>query len=208
MRIYGKIFVLILIFLTACSKSITSGSSSDIVKINKVISENTKASNVMMPHQKHEDAGVKCISCHHKNNNDERIKKCAECHQKKKGYETMHKLCLTCHREMNRGPKKCESCHLDKVDIAFDLITLPKTGHRKPAILFNHKSHAEKYGAKCIECHHTGSNENCANCHQARDSGNVISLKGAFHQQCHNCHRKTSGPKGCGKCHKKDDAKR
>jgi primosomal protein N' len=29
----------------------------------------------------------------------------------------------------------------------------------------------------------------------------VINLKGAFHQQCHDCHRKTAGPRSCEKCH-------
>ncbi|OHD66875.1 MAG: hypothetical protein A2176_12495 [Spirochaetes bacterium RBG_13_51_14] len=83
-----------------------------------------------------------------------------------------------------------------------DIIILPKTGHRKPPIAFNHKAHTERYGAKCIDCHHTGKNAACSTCHLRSDRGAVINLKGAFHQQCHNCHRKTSGPKGCSRCHK------
>lgn len=82
-----------------------------------------------------------------------------------------------------------------------DTVVLPKTGHRKPPIVFNHKAHAENYGAKCIDCHHTGKNSKCSNCHMNRDQGTIINLKGAFHQQCQGCHRKTSGPKGCGRCH-------
>jgi hypothetical protein len=82
-----------------------------------------------------------------------------------------------------------------------DVIILPKTGHRKPPIVFKHKAHNQDYGAKCIECHHTGKNIKCASCHMRRDQDAIISLKGAFHQQCQGCHRKTSGPKGCGKCH-------
>lgn len=84
-----------------------------------------------------------------------------------------------------------------------NVITLPKTGHRKPAIVFSHKLHATSYGAACAECHHKGKNIKCSSCHLRRDQGNIINLKGAFHQQCHDCHRKTSGPKACGRCHKK-----
>ena len=82
-----------------------------------------------------------------------------------------------------------------------DVIELPKTGHRKAAILFNHKAHSEEYDSKCIDCHHKGKNAKCSECHIIRDQGNIINLKGAFHQQCHDCHRKTSGPKACGRCH-------
>jgi hypothetical protein len=82
-----------------------------------------------------------------------------------------------------------------------DVIVLPKTGHRKAPITFRHRAHTEDYGAKCSECHHTGKNVKCSSCHLRHDRGNIINLKGAFHQQCLGCHRKTSGPKGCGRCH-------
>ncbi|HOT46224.1 MAG TPA: cytochrome c3 family protein [Spirochaetota bacterium] len=82
-----------------------------------------------------------------------------------------------------------------------DVIVLPKTGHRKPPITFSHRAHTDDYGAKCIECHHAGKNVKCSTCHLRHDRGNLINLKGAFHQQCLGCHRKTSGPKGCGRCH-------
>lgn len=83
-----------------------------------------------------------------------------------------------------------------------DVVILPKTGHRKPAIEFNHKAHAESYGAKCVDCHHTGKNVKCSECHMRKDRGAIINLKGAYHQQCHNCHRQTSGPRGCDRCHR------
>lgn len=83
-----------------------------------------------------------------------------------------------------------------------DVIVLPKTGHTKPPIAFSHKLHSEDYDAKCIDCHHTGKNMKCSGCHLRRDQGKIINLKGAFHQQCQDCHRKTSGPKGCGRCHR------
>ena len=88
-----------------------------------------------------------------------------------------------------------------------DNIKLPKTGHRKPSILFSHKSHTENYGAKCIDCHHKGKNKKCSSCHLKRDKGKIIKLKGAFHQQCRNCHREKNGPRGCGKCHIKNRSK-
>lgn len=82
-----------------------------------------------------------------------------------------------------------------------DVIVLPKTGHRKPPITFSHRAHTDDYGTKCIECHHTGKNVKCSTCHTQHDRGTIFNLKGAFHQQCLGCHRKTSGPKACGRCH-------
>lgn len=82
-----------------------------------------------------------------------------------------------------------------------DVIKIPKTGHMKPQISFTHKAHSEDYDIKCIQCHHKGKNQRCSECHKRRDQDNVINIKGAFHQQCHDCHRKTSGPRACGRCH-------
>lgn len=83
-----------------------------------------------------------------------------------------------------------------------DTITLPRLGHRKPAIVFSHRAHNESYGARCIDCHHTGKNVKCSGCHLNKDRGKVPNLRDAFHQRCHNCHRKTSGPMACGRCHR------
>ena len=81
------------------------------------------------------------------------------------------------------------------------IIILPKTGHRKPKIHFNHLYHIEKYNTECIDCHHKLTNKKCSKCHLKRDQGNIVNLKDAYHQQCHDCHRKTSGPKACLRCH-------
>ncbi len=81
------------------------------------------------------------------------------------------------------------------------VVVIEKTGHRKPPIKFNHQAHIEKYNTECIDCHHKGTNKKCSTCHKKRDVGNVINLKGAYHQQCHDCHRKTKGPRSCGRCH-------
>lgn len=89
-----------------------------------------------------------------------------------------------------------------------DVIRLPKTGHRKPVIYFDHRAHVDDYNAVCIDCHHKGTNQKCSSCHDKKDRGNVINLKGAFHQQCHDCHLRTSGPRACGRCHIPPDEKK
>lgn len=64
---------------------------------------------VKMSHDKHKD--IKCITCHHKEGNDDRIKKCALCHKGNSGMEIMHELCIECHKEMKEGPIGCDDCH-------------------------------------------------------------------------------------------------
>ncbi|MBN2161230.1 MAG: cytochrome c3 family protein [Spirochaetes bacterium] len=66
---------------------------------------------VRFSHKTHEEEGMKCVECHHKNANPERIKKCAVCHTGANGYETMHGLCVDCHIEKKEGPQKCYECH-------------------------------------------------------------------------------------------------
>ena len=83
-----------------------------------------------------------------------------------------------------------------------DVIVFPELGHRKPAVIFNHKAHTERYGTRCVDCHHSGKQSKCSMCHLRRDQGSIINLKDAFHQTCHDCHRKTSGPKICTRCHR------
>jgi len=83
-----------------------------------------------------------------------------------------------------------------------DIMILPKVGHRQPPVAFTHRAHANHYGLKCVDCHHTGENTKCSQCHLIRDQAAIINLKGAFHQQCLGCHRKLSGPLGCSRCHK------
>ena len=66
---------------------------------------------VTMSHKVHEDHGMACVDCHHKSNNDARIKQCAKCHTGQAGYETMHGLCVDCHIAKKKGPQKCMECH-------------------------------------------------------------------------------------------------
>ena len=67
---------------------------------------------VVFSHDVHEnDVGLTCEACHHKNDNEDRIKQCAVCHNGYEGYDTMHGLCLDCHISRNDGPQECMGCH-------------------------------------------------------------------------------------------------
>ena len=66
---------------------------------------------VIFSHKTHEDLGMACVDCHHKQNNDERIKNCAVCHNGDDGYEKLHGLCVDCHIARKEGPQKCFECH-------------------------------------------------------------------------------------------------
>jgi len=66
---------------------------------------------VTFPHSVHEHAGLKCVECHHKEDNDDRIKECARCHYGDEGFDIMHGLCLDCHIAKKKGPQKCMECH-------------------------------------------------------------------------------------------------
>jgi len=120
------VFLCILFFVFAACESdpwIHKGNSSDtdMVVITKVTAFGKQADGlsnykgqvgaVTMSHKVHEDAGIQCFDCHHKENNDDRIKQCAKCHNGTAGYETMHGLCVDCHIEKGEGPQKCMGCH-------------------------------------------------------------------------------------------------
>lgn len=66
---------------------------------------------VKMSHKAHDEAGIDCVVCHHKEFNDDREKECAKCHTGNDGYTTMHNLCLNCHIEKKKGPQDCKNCH-------------------------------------------------------------------------------------------------
>jgi len=155
-------------------------------------------------HNYHKKLTDSCDKCHHREKTPK--KKCSQCHSDQSRTRTMHIFCRDCHKEMKSGPIGCIECHKVSEKNKSKLVqsvVLQKTGHRKPSITFNHKSHMEDYNAECTDCHHKGSLKKCSECHLKKDMGKVINLKGAFHQQCHDCHRKTAGPKACKLCHKK-----
>ncbi|MEJ5361524.1 MAG: cytochrome c3 family protein [Spirochaetota bacterium] len=298
-KIYGccrAINVLIFIFIIYCvggCNKIENNHTIKITGVNEFLSGNniqrTFASTnpVYFSHTTHEKNNVKCVTCHHKKHNDERIKTCAACHKGLPGAQTIHRLCFNCHGNNKKYYKNCDGCHAvsdikmyndildifqntgkftqnthkihkekincdvchhpvsgekqitcnychagisgmkifhgfckdchkrrninndcsfchnyDSKKISYkDIITIEKTGHRLPPIRFNHKRHIEEYETECIDCHHNGSLKRCSECHGKKDKGEVISLRGAFHQQCHECHVKSKGPKGCAGCH-------
>ena len=117
------------IFLAGCSQGTTNinPSPTDVVTVtdvNKFIADTDKQAgisetmNAMDPvklaHKKHEDAGVKCVICHHKQGNDDRIKQCAVCHKGASGEDTLHNLCINCHAKTKQGPTLCNECHIAK----------------------------------------------------------------------------------------------
>ncbi len=154
-------------------------------------------------HGIHKEAGVQCNFCHHDAGDEINKKKCDQCHVGKSKMVILHYFCKDCHKRKT-GPVKCQECHIgvksDYQEVR-DIIPLEKTGHRLPQIQFNHKGHVEEYNTECIDCHHLGSTEKCSACHKKKDSGAIINLKASFHQQCHECHRRTEGPLACHKCH-------
>ena len=117
----------ILPLLAVACKGGTTGinpSPTDVVTItdvNAFISEgdlkagvkktNNEVPPVIFSHSIHEKAGLQCVTCHHKEGNDERIKQCAMCHKGTAGDETMHNLCINCHLERKAGPAQCQDCH-------------------------------------------------------------------------------------------------
>ena len=74
---------------------------------------------------------------------------------------------------------------------------------------FSHLAHAEmaEMSGGCQMCHHynpPGRVIPCSDCHEATRQRTDLSkpdLKGAYHQQCMNCHRAWSGKTECVSCH-------
>lgn len=76
-------------------------------------------------------------------------------------------------------------------------------------VIFTHRLHAEMsdMAGGCQMCHHynpPGKIIGCKECHSVERNRQDISkpdLKGAYHQQCMNCHRQWSGKVECVSCH-------
>ncbi len=75
---------------------------------------------------------------------------------------------------------------------------------------FNHKAHADMAGMAmgCATCHHHSEAgvppPACITCHDPRVKGTdprMPGLKGAYHQQCLNCHREWMDESACSICH-------
>ena len=130
---------------------------------------------------------------------------CSQCHTC--ANPTPGNLCLKspCRRhlttgagEESSGPEGPDVLILDRIEGAY----LP--------VPFDHKGHAKmaEMAGGCATCHHfTPAGERpplCRSCHDVNSSGTDIhkpGLKGAYHQQCMNCHRDWIDETDCGICH-------
>jgi len=154
-------------------------------------------------HSVHSKTNIQCIQCHHNTKNNTKPESCNNCHTGHSKMVVLHNFCKDCHKKQDISIS-CEQCHKGtktKDIIKYETITLKKTGHRLPPIKFNHKAHIELYNTECIDCHHIGSLQKCSACHTKKDNKEIINLRSAFHQQCHECHRRIKGPLGCLRCH-------
>ena len=75
-------------------------------------------------------------------------------------------------------------------------LTLDSIKNKKGAVILHHKAHTEKYGAKCMDCHHdikkdTDEKKACKKCHEAdKEKDKAPKLEKAYHDRCKTCHKK------------------
>ena len=130
---------------------------------------------------------------------------CRQCHTC--AHPTPGNLCLKnpCRRQVKTGEAETPAgvqgpdvLILDQIEGAY----LP--------VPFDHKGHSQmaEMAGGCSTCHHfTPQGERpppCRSCHDVNSSGTDIhkpGLKGAYHQQCMNCHRDWIDETDCGICH-------
>ena len=93
-----------------------------------------------------------------------------------------------------------------------DVIIMDEISELYGPVIFAHRYHAEmsEMGSGCAECHHnspTGEYPKCQECHavavESLERPNIgqPGLKGAYHQQCLDCHIAWSNTTGCAFCH-------
>jgi len=109
---------------------------------------------VRFMHKKHASITDDCTVCHHYRPNlrdaSETVR-CSACHQDSFNPEApdriglkgaMHRQCLNCHRELQRGPTRCSSsCHERRVRDHRDMV------------IFNGNPSPTEVTAACLECH-------------------------------------------------------
>jgi len=165
---------------------------------------------VYFPHNKHFMLPNSCKACHHRFP-EEQAKPCYRCH--KEDTKTMlglqrayHKRCITCHKEMKKGPLVCTDCHKIKKSKEFkDIYVLNTLPGIYGSVTFPHKGHIKK-GIECGSCHHILEKKPkaCKSCH-TKPYKNTPGLRGAYHRKCLACHSKMKkGPLKCIVCHKKN----
>jgi len=126
-------------------------------------------------------------------------------------------LCLTLVVEASYAQEQAEPSGTESADPAAsapDTLVIDSISKLYEEVVFTHSSHVD-YADSCATCHHhspAGETPSCSKCHSAstivKKGDNPLGLKGAYHQQCMNCHKEMdSGPVGCTDCHAKKSKK-
>jgi hypothetical protein len=201
------LFILIAAAAISCGSQYSSTDTVSFTNINTFLNDADYAKGnrktyaempaVQLSHQVHERAGVKCVVCHHKTNNDGRIKRCNQCHKGIRGVEDMHKFCLDCH-EKRKGPQKCAQCHPENEKHSYK----KTTSEYDPRKIFTPEFHKHHTNIQCQTCHHkekgTQNLKKCRVCHES----DVPRMR-IMHFYCRDCHMKNKkGPVTCTDCHK------
>lgn len=87
-----------------------------------------KQPGVEFPHAKHVEVVESCDTCHHNQEGltaeqDVEVEKCSACHLDPEGdvpgmremslkKNPFHMACIDCHKERDKGPTKCNECHV------------------------------------------------------------------------------------------------
>jgi hypothetical protein len=123
-----------------------------------------------------------------------------------------HEGCVGCHlaqaAERAPGAEACGLCHQRQPAFVSSAL---------PMVMDNslHMRHVLGNQQKCELCHHAydeqkqalvylaGQESSCRDCHRAQAEGTSISFRQAAHQQCVNCHLRSTGtgPTDCAGCH-------
>ncbi|MBD3320128.1 MAG: hypothetical protein GF350_03445 [Chitinivibrionales bacterium] len=148
---------------------------------------------VTMSHVAHEQAGVtECITCHHKHDNDDRIKECAQCHKGVEGMDIMHENCGVCHDEQKIATN-CAYCHQEEKRRRF-IFGVPHSQAQLNTVIFSHVSHYPRE-KECTRCHTTTDNTK-----QFYKSANYPPM-----DECLTCHDNKKAPENCALCHGDSD---
>lgn len=97
-----------------------------------------------------------------------------------------------------------------------ETVTIDSIKDKQGPVTLKHKAHIDKYGLKCIDCHHkTKEGETpkaCKSCHDPKEKkGDKVNLKNAYHKGCKGCHKEKAKkaeegkkpPTKCKECHEK-----
>jgi len=126
---------------------------------------------------------------------------CNKCHLC--GMPSVQDRCL-------RNPCTRNGRQKDLVDWGPDIVILDEMEREFVPVPFNHKGHARmaEMGQGCSFCHHFSTAgkppPSCNSCHDPNVEGtdpHMPGLKGAYHQQCLNCHREWIDETDCEVCH-------